>query len=134
MPTPTTLWGVFLGGCVGTALRAGVGVVLAQPEGAWTATLTVNVLGALLLGLLAARLRRRPAAPGWIQPTLAIGVLGSFTTYSALAVDAGHLGRTFGVAFLIGFPVANLLLGLTAVGVGLWLGGPRRTTIDDASC
>lgn len=140
MLTSTTLWGVFLGGCLGTALRAGIGVALAAaqptpaPTGAWATTLTVNVVGAVLLGLLMARVRGRPMTPDWIQPTIAIGVLGSFTTYSALAVDATDLGRTLGVTFLIGFPLLNLLLGLTGVRVGLWLGRARPRAAGDAPC
>jgi fluoride exporter len=140
VPTLTAWWGVFLGGCIGTALRVGIGLThpdraFADPaSGTWAATMTVNVLGALLLGVLMARLRGRPNAPDWLAPTIALGLLGSFTTYSALAVDAAHLGRVLGPAWAIGYPLLSLLLGLAALRAGLWLGRPRRTASQDASC
>lgn len=77
------------GGAVGTALR--IGVVTAVPVTAFpVATLLVNLLGAYLLGRLAGSV---PHAPPRLRAFLGTGVLGSFTTFSALAVDVVALGH-----------------------------------------
>jgi fluoride exporter len=129
VPPATTLWWVFLGGCVGTGLRAGLGVLLAEPTvGSWVTTLGVNVLGALLLGVLMARLRHREDTPSWLPSLVGVGMLGSFTTYSALAVEANRLGHEAHVIFVVAYPLGSLLLGLVAVATGLRLGGRRPTS------
>jgi fluoride exporter len=135
MPPMRTVSWVFLGGCVGTALRASVDLALADDVSrSWLATLAVNVVGALLLGLVMARLRRRPRAPDWSHSLLGIGLLGSFTTYSTLAVDAVRLGRETQAWLLLGYPMVSLLLGSVATIVGLRLATPRPRPPLEASC
>ncbi|GAB2825936.1 CrcB family protein [Alpinimonas psychrophila] len=117
---------VFVGGLVGTALRLGLDVLLPHASGAasiaWS-TVLVNLIGSLVLGYLVARLWRLPNTPGWLKIGLGTGLLGSFTTFSALAVnvvDALSLGN-IGVAFAsLGL---SLVGGILAAWAGLALGG-----------
>lgn len=104
---------VLAGGMVGTALRHAVGVVV---PGLW-AMLVVNLLGALLLGIVVVRVTS--ASP--LRPFLATGLLGSFTTYSALAVA---MADTPGV---MAWVVAGLTLWLGPIlaWLGLRLGGAQ---------
>lgn len=91
---------IALGGGVGTALRYGVAVGLAQrfPEGAPYGTFAVNVLGSFLLGAL---MEAMPERPGWAEArvVLGTGLLGGFTTYSSFNLETlrmleqGTLGR-----------------------------------------
>jgi CrcB protein len=117
-------WGALaLGGAVGTLLRAG-GVVLFPPApgGIPWVTLVENVGGAFLLGWLAGVLVRRfPSSPA-LRDFLLPGVLGSFTTFSALAVDSVLLGPAAGGTYL----VLSVVLGLIGAGVGLALGRRGR--------
>jgi CrcB protein len=53
------------------------------------ATLTVNVIGALLIGILAVALMAD--GDGYLRPFLITGFLGGFTTFSALALEAADL-------------------------------------------
>lgn len=78
---------VFAGGSVGTAARLAVGLAVPDAGGVPVATLLVNVLGALLIGILAARL---PQTTG-LRVFLGTGVLGGFTTYSALMTGTDAL-------------------------------------------
>ena len=95
----------------------------------WT-TLGINIGASLLLGFLTSQWLRQPAAPFWLKAGLGPGLLGSFSTFSALALtveDSLARGRP-------GVWLAYLLLsvagGLAAAAAGLWLGnragGPFR--------
>lgn len=108
------------GGAVGTALRlavvAGVGAV---PWG----TLVVNLTGAGALGFVTARLRGRTAS----SPTgalVASGVLGAYTTFSALAVELLALLDGAPVAVVV-YGLGSLVLGLAAAAAGLAAGDRR---------
>ncbi len=130
--SPRLSWGtelmvVAVGGALGAGLRALSYRALAWPldpgpagagiETTALATLTLNLVGALLLGMLFAALRRRSPSP-LLRPFLAVGVLGSYTTYSTLIVEsrliADELGATAGLVLVL----ASLLLGVLAFVVG----------------
>ena len=86
---------VAAGGALGTGARAAL--LWAWPPVAgdlpWT-TLAVNLGGALALGVLLGALAGGPARTPWRSPFFGTGLLGSFTTFSALAVDLVDLART----------------------------------------
>jgi CrcB protein len=121
---------VFVGGALGTELRYGLSGVTPPLAGVPVATLAINVLGAFVLGLLLEGLVRAGSDVGWRQDLrlgVGTGVLGGFTTYSALATDtasllsAGHPGRA------VGYAVGTLVLGLVAAAFGIWSAGRRST-------
>ena len=79
-------------------------------------TVAVNILGSLALGYLVARLWRLPSTPAWLKVGLGAGLLGSFTTFSAVAVnvvDALALGN-IGVA--LGALGISLVGGIAEIG------------------
>lgn len=99
---------VGLGGFVGAIARYGVDIAL---DGA-TATLAVNVVGSLALGLLVASLPGRRT-----QLLVGTGLLSSFTTYSTFSVETVALGPVAGggnVAATYGLGVGAALVGLSA--------------------
>lgn len=114
------------GGAIGASLRWAmegmvVGVLDARP---W-ATLSVNVLGCLLMGVLVARVLAGRVHRPWVRPLLGTGVLGGFTTFSAYAADASVLARD-GAPLLAGLYLAGTLaVCLAAVTLGLRWGRPR---------
>jgi fluoride exporter len=80
------------GGALGAVTRHSVGrLVGPSAEGGipWH-TLIVNVTGAFALGLLLV-IASRHGWPGWWRPLLAVGVLGGYTTFSALSLEAADL-------------------------------------------
>jgi CrcB protein len=113
---------VAVGSARGTGARALVGLALPVAAGGWPwATLAVNVLGGFVLGAVLGRADRR-RAPAWLRgPGFTTGVVGSFTTFSALAVETG--GLAVGVA--VGYAAASLAGGLLAAALG-WRAGSRR--------
>lgn len=116
---------VFVGGAAGTAARSGLSGAAPQLPGVPIAVLVINVVGAFLLGLLLDRLlrpgpddvRRRD-----LRLLLGTGVLGGFTTYSALATDTAVLLAGGQVAAAAAYASGTLLLGLAAALAGLRCG------------
>ncbi len=119
---------VFVGGAVGTGLRAAASAVGPPLRGVPVTVLVVNVVGAFLLGLLLQRLHRAGPDDGRrrdLRLLLGTGLLGGFTTYSALAADTAALlsdGRVGGAVLYAG---GTLVLGLAAALLGLRCGGLR---------
>lgn len=116
------LLAVLGGGAVGTLLRVGADAALpAAPGGFAGSTLLVNVAGSFALGLLIAALWSR--LPLWARAGLGAGVLGSFTTFSALADSLWQLASSGAVSLALATLAAHLVLGLGAALGGLALGG-----------
>jgi CrcB protein len=128
MDTPTPLVAslhVALGGAIGAVLRYQTGRGLTHWLGAqavtafpW-ATLTVNIVGSLAMGLLAGYLARHGQGGEHWRLFLGLGVLGGFTTFSAfslelmLLIERGQAGH----AFIYG--AVSVLAGLSALYIGL---------------
>lgn len=114
---------VMLGGALGAGARhlvARAMLAWAGPEFPW-GTLSINIAGGLLMGLLAGLLLRLSLGEPW-RLFLGTGVLGGFTTFSAFSLDAvtlaqrGQLVAAGGyVAASVTGSIAALLLGLAAV-------------------
>ena len=117
--------GVFLGGVVGTSLRFAVGELLA---GLGTSDLlpilTVNLIGAIALGWFAERARH--AAP-WSTPVVAfvgVGLLGSFTTFSAFSVESVELFQSGAWVIGLFYLSVSVVGGFVAAQQGRRLGAP----------
>jgi CrcB protein len=118
------LLAVLAGGALGTAARLTVDAVL--PHGGTTfpvGTFLVNLTGSLALGFVVARVW--PVAPEWLRAGLGPGVLGSFTTFSALAVSAVELTSLGAGASAVMYVAASLVGGIAAAALGLRLGARR---------
>jgi CrcB protein len=116
-----TLLSVLLGGLVGTGLRLGVDALLPHAADEFPlGTLLLNIAGAFALALLVARVW--PTAPGWLRAGLGAGLLGSFTTFSAIALATVTLTAA-GAGWLAALYVAaSVVGGLAAALLGLLLG------------
>lgn len=109
---------VLVGGMVGTGLRAAVSNLVAVPPSAWpTATLVVNLTGALALGYLLGRWERAGRAGATTIGFLGAGVLGSYTTFSAFALETVVLADRSAL-LAGGYVTVSLAGGLTAALVG----------------
>ncbi len=111
---------VACGGALGALARHGLVQLAAQlhPSAFPYATLAVNMLGCLLMGMLMAILSKH-AAPQF-QLFLAVGVLGGFTTFSAFSLDALQLLQRGEMLHALGYVLVSVLGSLLAVAVG-WM-------------
>jgi len=120
----TTL-GVALGGALGATLRYLVGLGLEQRLGSGFpfGTLTVNLVGCLLIGLLAALFVDATEGREPLRLFLIVGCLGGFTTFSSFGLDTLRLLQDGAVAAAVGYVLASNLGGLLACWIGTRLGG-----------
>lgn len=129
---------VFLGGAAGTAGREAVNLLLPSQQGFPTATFAVNILGALLLGLLLESLGRFGGSPGparRMRLLLGTGFMGGFTTYSTLAVDGALLLGIGSAGLGALYALGSIVLGAAASWCGILLGAARtrRNASGEAS-
>jgi CrcB protein len=120
---PAVLFTVGLGGVIGSIGRYAVAVALPHDPGSFPwATLVVNVTGAFAMGLLVAFLVDRPGAHRLARPFVGVGVLGGWTTFSALAVDVVELTAADHVQGALIYVAATFLVGALAVAGGSVVG------------
>lgn len=112
---------VAAGGALGALARYGVGRML--PTGVWpAATLTVNVVGGLLMGLLTGWLAFRGGVEQEsIRLFAAVGVLGGFTTFSAFSLETALMIERRQVGLAAAYVGLSVLLSVAALFAGLWI-------------
>jgi fluoride exporter len=110
----TGLFPVMIGGALGAGARYVIGSVVGSP---W-ATLAVNLIGGLAMGLLIGGLARD--SESW-RLFAGVGVLGGFTTFSAFGLDSwGMIERgEFPLAAL--YVTASVVGAVLLTGLGLWI-------------
>jgi CrcB protein len=116
---------VMFGGSLGAASRYGVNLLTVKLWGSgfpW-GTLTVNLVGCFLIGLIFALADRVRLLTPDMRLFLITGYLGALTTFSSFSLETVNAARA-GIALL---PLTNILInnigGLTLTFCGMWLGG-----------
>ncbi|MDO8874853.1 MAG: fluoride efflux transporter CrcB [Pseudolabrys sp.] len=114
---------VFLGGGLGAALRHGVNLASARAFGTALpyGTLTVNVVGSLAMGALAAYFAFKGDASQHWRLFLTTGILGGFTTFSAFSLDAALLYERGEMGLAALYVVASVALSIGGLFAGLAL-------------
>jgi len=85
-----------LAGALGTLARYGVAGLVQRTHGTsfpW-GTLTVNLLGCFLAGLLWTLFENRWPVSGEARAIVLVGFMGAFTTFSAFILESGELMRS----------------------------------------
>jgi CrcB protein len=117
----TQLLAIAAGGAVGALLRYWTSVavhnrlVAGFPYG----TLTVNILGSLLMGFLYIWLIERIAAGPALRAFLMIGVLGAFTTFSTFSVETLNLLESGQAGRALINVVLSVTVCIAAAGIGV---------------
>lgn len=111
----TVVW-VALGGAAGSAARYGLAGAVNYRSHPW-GTVAVNVLGALLLGLLVGAWGFR--ADSDIRVGVAVGLLGGFTTFSTFAVDVIYLWEHGRAIEAVSSIAVTLIVGVGAAVTGI---------------
>ena len=120
------------GGAIGAVLRVLVASwVAAAGASGLVATQVVNLIGAFALGVFVAGLEVRGPRPRW-RAFLAVGLLGSFTTFSTLVGDEHSVSAALSAGVALLFLAASLVLGIFCFRAGQLVGehtfspGPDR--------
>lgn len=110
---------VAAGGLVGSELRYGLGLAFPDAEGSLPlATLCINVAGSFVLAALTTFWIARPHTAFWLRAGLGPGLLGSFTTFSAVVFSVDQLARANHHMVWVAYLGLSLLLGLAAAAAG----------------
>lgn len=128
-PLAATL-NVALGGAAGAVLRYQSGralTALIGPQAAaafpW-ATLAVNVIGSMAMGLLAGWLARQGQAGGAAEHwrlLIGVGLLGGFTTFSAFSLETALMVERREWLTAAGYALGSVVLSVAALFAGLAL-------------
>jgi fluoride exporter len=119
----STLAAIFVGGALGTLARYLLTAYHAGGAGTFPwVTLLVNLSGSLAIGVLVPVTEYVSHRAPTVRPFLMIGVLGGWTTYSTLAVDATLLLQHGDVASCLAYLAATVAGGLALVVVGHAIG------------
>jgi CrcB protein len=115
---------VALGGGTGAVLRYQIGRLMTHwlgPERItafpW-GTMTINVTGSVLMGVLAGILARHGEGGEFWRLLIGIGVLGGYTTFSSFSLELILLIERQAWGFAFAYALGSVLAGA----IGLWLG------------
>lgn len=113
-----------LGGAIGASGRYLVGLLavrlfgLGFPYG----TFIVNIVGALLMGVLIEALALRFQGSSELRTLLATGVLGGFTTFSAFSLEVANMIERDQWYAALFYACASVIFSVAALFAGLYLG------------
>jgi len=116
-----SLISVAAGGAIGASIRYGVSLWLAPASKFPLSTLTVNLLGCFIAGVIATLLLSKAPSSVNAQLLIVTGVLGGFTTFSAFSLDTLRLFESGQNALAVVNVIANVCGSLLAVFCGWWL-------------
>ncbi|WP_108651738.1 fluoride efflux transporter CrcB [Dongshaea marina] len=114
---------VALGGAIGACMRFGISELMAWllGRGFPYGTMTVNILGSLIMGLMVSLIQHQWLSGIPWRPFIMVGLLGALTTFSSFALDNILLleqGAFIKAALNV---VINVVVCLAAVYVGMQL-------------
>ena len=117
----TQVLAIAAGGAIGALLRYWVSTAVQSrtasvfPYG----TLTVNVVGSLLIGFLYILLIERLAAGPAVRAFMLIGVLGAFTTFSTFSIETLNLMESGQLGKALVNMLASVIVCVSAAGLGV---------------
>lgn len=112
---------VFLGAGVGGAARHAVNTAAARILGYGFpfGTLTVNILGSIIMGLLTEFFVVRSGLPQELRLFLTTGLLGGFTTFSTFSLDTISLWERGQWVIAAGYVALSIVASLAGLFLGL---------------
>jgi CrcB protein len=113
---------VMIGGAVGAGLRWEFGRLALShlgPDFPW-GTLGVNLIGGLLMGILAGAMLGQGSADRPLWLLLAVGLLGGFTTFSAFSFDLFAMLERGRLGTAAAYALVSVLGSLLFLAFGWW--------------
>ena len=114
---------VMTGGAIGAVARFGLARAIPTVQIGWPwPTFIANILGGLLMGLVAAYVLRSGEAGENIRLFAGVGLLGGFTTFSAFSLEMAQMVERGDLALAGGYAMASVVIALLALFAGLAIG------------
>jgi CrcB protein len=119
-----TVAGIAVAGAFGALARYGLeGLVSRRWPGAFPlGTFVVNISGAFAIGFLFVLLTERVSVDPWVRPTVTIGFLGAYTTFSTFSFESYRLLEDGAIGLALANTLGSLAAGLVAVYLGVAAG------------
>jgi CrcB protein len=117
-----TLW-IALGGAIGATLRHVVNVLVARIAGSdfpWH-TMLINISGSFVMGVLVTLMALRWNVTLELRAFLTTGILGGYTTFSALSLDFAVLVERKAYVLAGAYALGSVALSLVAIFAGMAL-------------
>jgi len=111
---------VGIGGMVGSMLRYLFAVII-KPQSFPYATLSVNIVGCLVIGIVMGFVLKNEALNQNWKLFLATGICGGFTTFSAFSLECIQFIEQQRYAAMLGYIALSIVLGLAATFAGIQL-------------
>ena len=114
---------IALGGALGAMARHGVSTLVfdASSQKFPYATLSVNVLGSFIMGVLFVVIVEKGLLPSEMRSVLMVGFLGAFTTFSTFSLDALGLWQNGHLFLALIYALGTVFLCLAAILMAVWL-------------
>ncbi len=112
---------IALGGALGSVLRFAMNEAVSARYGRafpW-GTLSINVIGSFLIGLLAVLLVERLEVSPAVRLGLMVGVLGGFTTFSSFSLEVVQLMQNGAFLRALLYVVASVTVCVLAAAAGI---------------
>jgi len=118
------LLAIALGGALGSVARylSSVGVHRMAGRALPWGTLSVNVVGSLLIGIAFVWFTERSVANPLWRNFVMIGLLGGFTTFSSFSLETLNLIQEGAALRALGNVLLSVSLCIAACGLGIWAG------------
>lgn len=123
--TPSPMWNlllVMIGGAIGSGARHLTGRAMLHALGPNYpfGTMTVNLVGGLIMGLLIGALVRFGGNEN-VRLFVAVGILGGYTTFSSFALDVANMIERGQAGAALGYVLISVIGSVLAVFAGLML-------------
>ena len=107
---------IFVGGALGTLLRAGLAEAFPHPPTVWPwPTFAVNIVAAFLLGYFVTRLTERLPLSSYRRPLLGTGLCGGLSTFSTMQVEILQMLDAHAWSLAAGYTAASIAAGYAAL-------------------
>lgn len=85
------------------------------------ATLTVNIVGSFVMGLLVGLMAHAWSPPAEVRAFLTVGILGGFTTFSTFSLDVAVMLERGDIGVAAAYVLSSLIIGIGGLFAGLYL-------------
>jgi len=113
---------IFIGSGIGAIARYTLGGIVLHQFASWRfplGTFAVNVVGCLIVGLLAGAVERYGVFSPQARLFLFTGLIGGFTTFSAFGLETVALARRGDLATALGYVALSVVCGLAMTWLGM---------------
>jgi CrcB protein len=116
VPDRREIAAVFVGGALGTVLRAWLAHTFPHAATSWPwPTFAVNVVAAFLLGYFITRLQERLPPSSYRRPLLGTGLCGGLSTFSTMQVEVLNMIDAHAWGLAAGYTLASVIAGYAAI-------------------